>query len=354
MSESDDLYVAGFEGNDQFDPSETLTGDNTEDPLDAGYSPPDHEPHATRFGTTAEEQSEGESLDQQLAEEEPDVTAADWPSLMTTTRISAPDPRTGRLVAPDEGTHQTPKPMRSRPTSADRVAPRAPKRPRFTSSKRSDMHLTKFRHSCVRLDDGDRTLVIDPGSLLDAAQIADAFDGADAVLITHEHADHVDVEALRAAATADPRLQVWAPASVATQFAELGDRVHTVREDETFEAAGFAVQTFGGQHAVIHPTVPVIPNVAYLIDEQVYHPGDSLIVPTMPVTTLLVPIHAPWSKIAEVIDFVVSVRARSAYQIHDGLLNDAGLQFTEAHVSRIGGQHGTQYRHLAVRETVEV
>jgi hypothetical protein len=48
-----------------------------------------------------------------------------------------------------------------------------------------------------------------------------------------------------------------------------------------------------------------------------------------------------------VVDFVVSVRASNAYQIHDGLLNDAGLQFTEAHVSRIGGQHGTQYRHLA-------
>jgi L-ascorbate metabolism protein UlaG (beta-lactamase superfamily) len=216
------------------------------------------------------------------------------------------------------------------------------------------MRLTKFAHSCVRLDDDSRALVVDPGIFLDAAQIADVFQGADAVLVTHEHGDHVNVEALRAAATADPELHVWAPASVANQFADLGDRVHTVREGESFEAAGFAIQTFGGQHAVIHPTVAVIPNVAFLIDERVYHPGDSLIVPTMPVETLLVPIHAPWSKIAEVVDFVVSVRASNAYQIHDGLLNDAGLQFTEVHVSRIGGQHGTQYRHLAVWETVEV
>jgi len=55
-----------------------------------------------------------------------------------------------------------------------------------------------------------------------------------------------------------------------------------------------------------------------------------------------------------VVDFVVSVRASNGYQIHDGLLNDAGRELTEAHVSRIGGQHGTQYRHLATRETVEV
>lgn len=115
MSESDDLYVGGFEGNNQLDPSETLTGDNTEDPLDAGYSPPDYEPHATRFGTTAEEQSEGESLDQLLAEEEPDVSAADWPVADDyDIEFSAPDPRTGRLVAPDEGTHSD--------TEADEVA----------------------------------------------------------------------------------------------------------------------------------------------------------------------------------------------------------------------------------------
>ena len=215
------------------------------------------------------------------------------------------------------------------------------------------MRLTKFAHSCVRLDDDGRALVVDPGIFLDDAQIADAFPGAHAVLVTHEHADHINVDAVRAVATAAPELHIWAPASVATQFAELGDRVHPVRENASFEAAGFAIQTFGGQHALIHPTVPMIANVAFLINERVYHPGDSLIVPTAPVETLLVPIQAPWSKTAEVVDFVVSLRARNAYQIHDGLLNDAGLQFTEAHVSRIGEQHGTQYRHLATRETVE-
>jgi hypothetical protein len=97
---SDDLYEGGFEGGDQIDPSESLTGDDTEDPLDAGYVPPDREPQATRYGTTAEEQFEGESWEQRLAEEEPDVAAAseDWFD-------DEPDRRAGRLVAPDEGAH---------------------------------------------------------------------------------------------------------------------------------------------------------------------------------------------------------------------------------------------------------
>jgi Family of unknown function (DUF5709) len=106
MTDSDDLYAAGFEGNDQLDPSETLTGDNTEDPLDAGYSPPDYRPQATRFGTTADEQREGESLDQLLAEEEPDVFDVDRPDADDyDVEFSDADPRAGRLVAPDEGAH---------------------------------------------------------------------------------------------------------------------------------------------------------------------------------------------------------------------------------------------------------
>jgi hypothetical protein len=100
---SDDLYVAGFGGNDQLDPAETLTGDNTEDPLDAGYTVPDRQPKSTRYGTTAEEQLAGESLDELLAEEEPDVTADD--DLDFDAVDGGPAPRVGRLVAPDEGAH---------------------------------------------------------------------------------------------------------------------------------------------------------------------------------------------------------------------------------------------------------
>ena len=89
---SDDIYEGGFDGGDQLDPSESLTGDNTEDPLDAGYSPPDREPRATRYG-------DSETFDQRLAEEEPDVDPSDeWSD-------DDQDPRAGRLVAPDEGSH---------------------------------------------------------------------------------------------------------------------------------------------------------------------------------------------------------------------------------------------------------
>jgi hypothetical protein len=115
MSETDDslygdsVYEAGVEDAEDFDPAENLTGDGVgsedrEEPYDTGYSPPEHRPVATRYGTTDREQAEGESLDQRLAEEEPDVTDV-GPDFPGDDDFSEAEPRAGRLVAPDEGAH---------------------------------------------------------------------------------------------------------------------------------------------------------------------------------------------------------------------------------------------------------
>lgn len=218
------------------------------------------------------------------------------------------------------------------------------------------MLLTKYTHACVRLEQDGRVLVLDPGVFSESAT---ALAGADAVLITHEHADHYDGDALTTALAESAELIVYAPAGVARDL-----RVRAPGHDgqildaapgDTFTAAGFAVQCFGGQHAVIHPTMPIVANVGYLIDDDVYHPGDALTVPDgVSVGTLLVPVHAPWSKVSEVVDFVVSVRAPQAFQIHDGLLNEQGLAFTESHIARIGGRHGVTFRHLHTGQSVEI
>jgi hypothetical protein len=83
---------------DQLQPEDTLDDRGLEDVLDEGYSPPDHEPAHLRHGMTREEQREGETLDERLAEEEPDIDP-----YADDTDYGEPDPRAGRLVAPDEG-----------------------------------------------------------------------------------------------------------------------------------------------------------------------------------------------------------------------------------------------------------
>lgn len=183
------------------------------------------------------------------------------------------------------------------------------------------MRLTKLGHSCVRLEKGGATLVIDPG----AWSGPDVLAGADAVLITHEHPDHLDADAVRAALETRRDLELWSNAPVASQFAEFGWRVHTVAHGDAFSTAGFDVRVYGRDHALIVPTVPVIPNTGFLVDGDVFHPGDSFTVPEEKARTLLAPVSAPWLKFAEVADYIGAVRAERGYAIHDAVLSSAGI-----------------------------
>ena len=112
------------------DTYDTLDGDVGEDPLDSGVITPERWSSAIRYGTTAEEEERGESLDQLLAEEEPDPALdsgdeddeddesyadiagddeagdEDVDGLL----LDEPAPRAGRLVAEDEGAHVSAEP----------------------------------------------------------------------------------------------------------------------------------------------------------------------------------------------------------------------------------------------------
>ena len=137
-------------------------------------------------------------------------------------------------------------------------------------------------------------------------------------------------------------------------LADLGDQITAAAPDSSFDVAGFAVRTFGGQHAVIHPSIPVVANVTYLVDDAVYHPGDSFTVPPVEVKAVLLPIHAPWSKLSEVVDFAIAVRAPRSFQIHDGLLNDIGRNMVEGQVTRLSAPFGSAFTHLDVGDSVEI
>jgi len=212
------------------------------------------------------------------------------------------------------------------------------------------MELTKHGHACVVLHEEGRRLVIDPGTFTHPA----ALDGATAVLVTHEHADHFEPDRLRAAMDADRALKVWTNTSVAAQFEGLGGRVHVVGHGDAVTVAGFDVHVHGELHAEIHPDIPRIANVGFLVDGSVFHPGDALTVPDEPVATLLLPVHAPWSRTADVIDYVRAVHADQAFAVHDGLLNDAGLGL----VARLLGEGGpgtpTPYSRLTPGDSIEL
>ncbi|MFE9404016.1 MBL fold metallo-hydrolase [Streptomyces sp. NPDC006530] len=198
------------------------------------------------------------------------------------------------------------------------------------------MRITKYTHACVRLEQDGHVLVIDPGAWSEPA----ALTGADAVLVTHEHADHIDV--LRLAELGVP---VYAPAEANIPQVEL----IRVSSGVGFTAAGFRVRAVGGRHAFIYAGQPDCANLGYILDEAVYHPGDSLHVPDQPIETLLVPVQGSWMKTAEAIDFVKAIKPQRAFAIHDAQINDRGLSSVNGWLSE---ETNSGYRYLRPGESV--
>ena len=212
------------------------------------------------------------------------------------------------------------------------------------------MELIKHGHACVVLCEEERRLVIDPGVFTEPA----AFEGASAVLITHEHPDHFAPDPLRAALEADPALEVWTNGSVAAQLDGPSGRVHVVGDGDAPSIAGFDVHVHGELHAEMHPEIPRVANIGFLVDGTVFHPGDALTVPDEPVSTLLLPLHAPWSRTADLIDYVRAVHADQAYAVHDGLLNEAGLGIVAGLLGARGPGTPTPFSRLAPGDAVEL
>lgn len=195
--------------------------------------------------------------------------------------------------------------------------------------------LTRWSHACIRLERGSDVLVIDPGVFTDHGQ---ALAGAHAILITHEHVDHLDVEAVAAAVKSGA--EVWGPAAalaLLTDAEVAPDALHAVAGGDTITAGGFEVKVVGEWHAQIHPDIPLVHNVGYLV-ERVLHPGDAFVtVEPGAVDVLLAPIAGPWLKLSEAIDYVRAVAPSRAVVIHDAPLSDAGRQLSLRLVTALGG-----------------
>ncbi|MEV4623131.1 MBL fold metallo-hydrolase [Asanoa sp. NPDC049573] len=179
------------------------------------------------------------------------------------------------------------------------------------------MLLTKYTHACVRVDDGDRRLLLDPGIWTEP----EAYDGVTDILVTHEHADHFAVEQLAALLASSRELRIYGDESLRAAAAEenapaVAEAIQPVAVGDTFTVDGFAVTVVGGKHAETYDGLPRCRNVGFIVD-GVYHPGDSFFVPAEPVTTLLVPSSGPWFKLREALDFTRAVAPDRAAPIHD-------------------------------------
>lgn len=212
------------------------------------------------------------------------------------------------------------------------------------------MRLTKFEHAALRLDHRGQTLIIDPGAF--TAPLED-LSALVAVVITHEHPDHWTPEHLDRLLGAAPGVAIFAPSGVAA--AAKGYDITVVAPGDTTTAGNFTLSFFGGQHAVIHSSLPTIENVGVLVNDELYYPGDSYAVPEgVQVRTLAAPLGAPWLKIGDAMDFVLALAPKRAFGTHDVPLSEIGRTMHQQRLLWAAEQGGGQYLDLRAGDSIEL
>ena len=184
------------------------------------------------------------------------------------------------------------------------------------------MRLTKFGHSCLLVEEGGARVLLDPGSFSEGFE---TLEGLTAVCLTHQHVDHLDPERVRPLLDRNPGVRVVSDEGSAEALGEAGADVEVVHDGDELALGGLALRVVGRDHAAVHPEVPVVPNVGYLVGGRLFHPGDALTMPGEPVEVLAVPAGAPWLKLADAVDYLRKVGPRVALPVHEKVLSEAGI-----------------------------
>lgn len=200
------------------------------------------------------------------------------------------------------------------------------------------MKLTKYEHACFTLEKEGKLLVVDPGNLTDDLPLVE---NVVAIMVTHEHSDHFDIDAIRAIVSHNPEAVVYGPKEVVVQLGELPG--HSVQPGEDMTVGPFDLRFFGGIHQKPFNDSPQIANVAVLINDSVYHASDSFVAPELPVNVLILPISGSWMSAQMARDFLFAIKPGIAVPSHDAILSDKGKaqadRYWPGHCERVGARY---------------
>jgi L-ascorbate metabolism protein UlaG (beta-lactamase superfamily) len=213
------------------------------------------------------------------------------------------------------------------------------------------VQITRYGHAAVLLDTAGTRILVDPGGF--SPDETFALEGLDAIVVTHQHADHLDRDRVPGLLERNPGAVLLADPETAALLG--GDWVSNADGLETVVGA-VTLRGVGAQHAVIVPELPRIANVGVLVSAEgepvLFHPGDSYETVPEGVDVLALPLSAPWGKVSETVAFVQAVAPATLFPVHDCTIAEAAYGIFWKHVVDFGGVEDSQK--LGQRDTTTV
>lgn len=176
------------------------------------------------------------------------------------------------------------------------------------------MKITKYPQSCLVIERHGKRIVIDPGSLLHPRFGVADVSPVDAILITHEHSDHVDVGLLKEIVDQNREVQVVANKGTANILGSLVTKV--IEDGESITIGDVAILAKELPHCLMVDGTAGPQNTGYIVDGALFHPGDGVHVEGLSVPVAAVPAAGPDISPKDVIDFIRELDCRTVIPIH--------------------------------------
>ena len=209
------------------------------------------------------------------------------------------------------------------------------------------MRITHLGHSCLLVEADGQRILLDPGAFSPAVA---GVTGLNVILVTHQHADHLDLQRLPALLEINPQARLYAEPQAAAVMEQAGIGAEHMMVGKALAFGPVQVTPVGEQHALINEALPRIGNLGVVLrvegELSLFHPGDAYDGEPGQIDILALPLNAPWTASRDTIAFAQRISPRVCVPIHDALLSAIGRQLYLSQVKSFGPK-GIEVRDLA-------
>ena len=212
------------------------------------------------------------------------------------------------------------------------------------------MKVKKIGHCCfVAEPKSGVRIMTDPG---DFTKNPENEKNISAILITHEHGDHLHIESLQKVLVNNSNAIVITNTAVGKLLDGAGIAYIKVEDGETYDVGGVKIVGFGDLHAEIYEKLGQVQNTGYMIEDLCY-PGDSFNLPKGKVDILALPVAGPWVLMKTVINYAKEIKPRTSFPVHDAFIHD-WASFIYKWPTTVLGPAGIDFQRLELGKEVNL